>query len=214
MTDVDKLYVGSDPGSPVQVTDESGNLFQAGTQINATAAELNALDVSANGALMSPGTGLSTATGFVYKVGIERHGDIITTRIYMDITGLNSGGAAGDIIGKDGGTANCHFGQITAANNGTIYAGWIDVGEAPAGGDPDINLYSADEATGAENAAISGLTNATALCNSGDLAVGTRVNLTAFPAADQYLYLTVGTQTAADYSAGMIIVTLVGVDLS
>lgn len=211
MTHFTELYVGDDPGSPVQVADEDGNLFQAGTQITTTAAELNRLDDSAVAALMSPGTGLSGATGFEYKVGIERSGDIITTRIYMDITGLNSGGAAGDIIGEDGGTANCHFGQINAAVNGTIYAGWIDVGETPTGGDPDINLGCGDEATGAENAALSALTNYALLCNSGDLAVGTRVFLTAFPDDEQYLYLVVGTQTDADYTAGKIIITLVGV---
>ena len=179
-----------------------------------TAAELNQLDQSVNAALMTPGTGLSTGTGFVYKCGIERFGDIIVTRIYMDLPGLNSGGAAGDIIGKDGGTANCHFGQITAAINGAIVAGWVDVAEVPAGGNPDINFDSGDEATGAENAAVSGLTNHTALCNSGALAVGTRVNFTALPADDQYLYMSVGTQTDADYSAGKVVVTLVGVDLT
>jgi hypothetical protein len=213
-THLKALKVG-DPGSEVSAVEDDGTLYQKGTEVTATASELNALDQSVNGALMSPGSGLTAATGFVYKVGIERHGDIITTRIYMDLTGLNSGGAAGDIIGNDGGAANCHFGQITAANNGTIKQGWIDVAEAPAGGDPDINLFSGDEATGAENAAASGLTNSTQLTDSGDLAVGTRVYFTeGLPAADQYLYLVVGTQTDADYTAGQIVVTLVGVDLS
>lgn len=191
-----------------EVIDSSGNIY------GVTSSELAFLDQSVNSALMSPGTGLSTATGFVYKMGIERSGNIIVTRIYMDLTGLNSGGAIGDIIGKDGGTANCHFGQVTAANNGTIYAGFVDVGEAPAGGDPDIDFYSGDEATGAENAAVSGLTNSTQLTDSGDLAVGTRVNFTGLPTANQYLYMVVGTQTVGDYTAGMIIVTLIGVDLS
>lgn len=191
-----------------EVIDSSGNIYSV------TSSELAFLDQSVNSALMSPGTGLSTATGFVYKMGIERSGNIIVTRIYMDLTGLNSGGVAGDIIGKDGGTANCHFGQVTAANNGTIYAGFVDVGEAPAGGDPDIDFYSGDEATGAENAAVSGLTNSTQLTDSGDLAVGTRVNFTGLPTANQYLYMVVGTQTDANYTAGMIIVTLIGVDLS
>jgi hypothetical protein len=181
--------------------------------ITISSTELSQLDNTTNDALMTPGTGLSTATGFVHKVGIARSGNLITTRIYMDITGLNSGGAAGDIIGKDGGTANCHFGRVTAANNGTIVAGWIDVAEAPAGGDPDIDFYSATEATGAENAAVSTLTE-TQLTNSGDLAVGTRVYMTALPAANEYLYMVVGTQTAADYTAGMVLVTLVGVDLT
>lgn len=206
------LEVG-EVGSEKTFVDDDGHLWHGDVEIAATAAEINRLDNSVNGALMTPGTGLSTGTGFVYKVGIERFGDIIVTRIYMDLTGLNSGGAAADIIGKDGGTANCHFGQVTAAINGTIMAGFIDVGEAPTGGDPDINLGSGDEATGAENAAFSGLTNDTLLTNSGDLAIGTRVNFILLPAADQYLYLVVGTSTVADYTAGMIVVTLVGVAL-
>lgn len=42
------LYVGAD-GSETQVADSSGNLFQAGTQVTASAAEINrALDASAN----------------------------------------------------------------------------------------------------------------------------------------------------------------------
>ena len=105
---------------------------------------------------------------------------------------------------------NCHFGQITAAINGTIYAGWIDTGEAIAGGDPDINLYAATESTGAQDAAVTGLTE-TQLCDSGDLAIGSRVFLTAFPAANQYLYMANGVATDAEYTAGMIIITLVGI---
>lgn len=180
-----------------------------GVAISATAAELNALDTSANGVLLVPGTGLSTGTGFVYKVGVTRTGDTVTTKIYMDLTGLNSGGAAADIIGVND-AANCHFGQVTNAITGTIYAGFMDCGEVPTGGDPDINLGSGDESTGTENEALSGLTNSVALCNSGDLAIGTRVNFTALPADDQYLYLTVGTQTVADYTAGMVVITLLG----
>lgn len=41
MSHVNDLYVGSDPGSPVQVADTSGNLFQAGTQVTASGAEIN-----------------------------------------------------------------------------------------------------------------------------------------------------------------------------
>ena len=47
--------------------------------------------------------------------------------------------------------------------------------EAPAGGDPDINLWYADEATGTEDAAITGLSNQVQMCDSGDLALGSMV---------------------------------------
>jgi hypothetical protein len=59
MSHFDDLYVGSDPGSPVQVADTSGNLFHVGTQVTATAAELNrAADISAR-VVTSSATALS-----------------------------------------------------------------------------------------------------------------------------------------------------------
>ena len=57
----------------------------------------------------------------------------------FDLTGLASSGS-GDIIGKAA-TANSHIGQITAAVNGTVLGGKLTCLEAPAGGDPDINLW-------------------------------------------------------------------------
>jgi len=171
----------------------------------ATADELNILDASANGALMTPGTGISGATGEVVKYSIYRIGDIIYTRILIDITGLHDGGAAGDIIGKDGGTANCHFGQITAAVNGTIWGGDIRCFETPAGGDPDIDVYSAAESTGAQDAAISDL-DETQLVDAGDHSAGSIDYFTAAPAADEYLYLVCGDTT----DAGRFLITLYG----
>ena len=99
-----------------------------------------------NGNTMSAGTGITTGTGTVYAGSAVKVGGIYSTSILMDLTGLASSGS-GDIIGKAG-TANSNIGQITAANNGTILAGQLNVYEAPAGGDPDIDLWYADEATG------------------------------------------------------------------
>jgi hypothetical protein len=56
------LYVGSDPGSPVQVADTSGNLFHGGTQFTFTAAEANrALDVSSRIVTLTEDTTLTEA---------------------------------------------------------------------------------------------------------------------------------------------------------
>ena len=115
----------------------------------------------------------------------------------------------GDIIGENPGVANCHLGQITAAKNGTIVAGRLTCLKAPATGATDIDLYSATEATGAEDAAIAGLTE-TQLCNSGVLSAGTVVMLTAFPAANEYLYLVNQAGTDAAYSAGLLLIELWG----
>jgi len=184
----------------------------ASTQVTATAAELNqAADISAGQALMTPGTGISTGVGTICDHAVTKVGDLIKTEILIDLTGLNSGGAIGDIIGKDGGTANCHIGQITAAVNGTIIAGRVTCLEAPAGGDPDVDFYgSVDEATGAQDALISGLTGEELLINHGDWAISNVAALTAMPDADGYLYMVSAAVTDADYTAGILLVELWG----
>ena len=70
---------------------------------------------------ITPGTGISTGTGTLFKGAVLRMGDVIETTIVIDVTGLNSGNADGDVIGVAD-TANCHLGQITAAKNGTLFA--------------------------------------------------------------------------------------------
>ena len=153
------------------------------------------------------GTGITTGSGTIYRSSVQRVGGIITTRILIDLTGLRSTGGA-DIIGVNG-TAVCHIGQITAARNGTILTGSMECFEAPAGGDPDINVHSATEGTGVEDGAIGDLTE-TLLVNAGDATIGSKVYFTGVPAADQFLYLTTGAATDADYSAGKLFIELMG----
>lgn len=157
------------------------------------------------------GTGITGGTGTVYKSSISENGGIITTQIMIDLTGLRST-ADGDIIGVDGTANPCHIGQVTAADCGTVFAGKVECFEAPAGGDPDINLYSATEGTGVEDGAIADLTETALLNYAGDFAAEVRKDLTAVPAADQYLYLTAGDTTDADYTAGKLMITLYGYD--
>lgn len=154
------------------------------------------------------GTGITTGTGTTIVSGVEKIGTIYRTTIVIDLTGLRST-AAGDIIGVNGTALACHIGQITAARNGTVFAGYIRCLETPAGGDPDIDLYSAVEATGVEDGAISGL-DETQLVNSGDHAANAFKSLTAFPAANEYLYLVAGATTDADYTAGILEIVMFG----
>ena len=156
---------------------------------------------------ISAGVGITgAADNFASKV--EKIGTLFKTTIVIDIDGLNCGGTAGDIIGDDG-TGVAHLGQITAARSGTIFAGTVTCIEAPTGGDPDIDLWSAVEDTGVEDTAISAL-DETQLCNSGDLAAGSVIPLTAYPAADEYLYLVCGVSTDATYTAGIVCIELWG----
>ena len=162
----------------------------------------------ANTMPVEAGTGITTGTGTIYRSSVQRSGGIITTRILIDLTGLRSTGS-GDIIGVNGTALVCHIGQITAARNGTILTGSMECFEAPAGGDPDINIHSATEGTGVEDGAIGDLTE-TLLVNAGDATLGSKVYFTGVPAADQFLYLTTGAATDADYSAGKLFIELMG----
>ena len=176
------------------------------TQMSISTAGFASLD--ANTMAVEAGTGITTGSGTLYRSSVQRVGGIITTRILIDLTGLRSTGGA-DIIGVNGTALVCHIGQITAAQNGTILTGSMECFEAPAGGDPDINIHSATESTGVEDGLISGLTE-TLLVNAGDATLGSKVFFAAVPAADEFLYLTTGAATDADYSAGKLFIELMG----
>ncbi len=176
------------------------------TQMSISSAGFASLD--ANTLATEAGTGITGGTGTIYRSSVQRNGGIITTRILIDLTGLRST-ASGDIIGVNGTSNVCHIGQITAARNGTILTGSMECFEAPAGGDPDINVHSATESTGVEDGAISSLTE-TLLVNAADATLGSKVYFTAVPAADEFLYLTLGATTDADYTAGKLFIELMG----
>lgn len=158
---------------------------------------------------LTAGAGITDGTDTVYHSWIEKNGDIIKTSIYIDLDGLQGPGTAGDIIGADASTDPAHIGQITAARNGTIFAGTVTCSEAPDGGDPDIDIYAADEGTGLEDSAVGDLTE-TELVNGGDHTNGSVKGFIAVPAADQYLYLVTGTATAQEYTAGKLLIELYG----
>ena len=176
------------------------------TQSSINSSGISSFD--ANTMPVEAGTGITTGSGTIYRSSVQRVGGIITTRILIDLTGLRSTGGA-DIIGVNGTALVCHIGQITAARNGTILTGSMECFEAPTGGDPDINIHSATEGTGVEDGAISGLSE-TLLVNAGDATLGSKVYFTAVPAADEFLYLTCGTTTDGDFTAGKLFIELMG----
>ena len=176
---------------------------------NATLIQQSDQHADANFSLSNMTAGTGTAgTGTIYRTSVQESAGIVTTNILIDLTGLNSSAAA-DIIGVQA-TANCHFGQITAAINGTILGGTMTCLEAPLTGEPDIDLYSADEATGTEDAAVTGLTETAILLAAADWTIGL-VKGFATIAADQYLYLAgSGTGTDATYTAGIFLISIQG----
>jgi hypothetical protein len=196
-------------------------LAHEGTNVageNLTVDNLTATDLTLNGvavdtADMTPGTGISTGTGTICEHRVTKFGTIIKTEILIDLTGLNSSAAA-DVIGKQA-TANCHIGQVTAAVNGTIFAGRMSCLETPVGGEPDIDLYTSDVATGTEDVAITHAdlgTEAAILDAAADwTATMAPKGFTANPAANQYLYL-VGSGGGTDqiYTAGILLIEMWG----
>ena len=186
----------------------SQNGFQTISVNSTTGAET--LTGSFGFAIANPaGVGITGGTGTVYETSVARNNGIVTTSIMIDLTGLTSGGTAGDIIGTA--TANPAFiARVTTADNGTVFGVRMTCYETPAGGDTDIDLYSATEGTGVEDVAISTLTE-TQIINSGTLALGSAV-CGGTIVADQYLYL-VGNGTAnAAYTAGRLLIEIFGYD--
>ena len=169
--------------------------------------------LSLTGALAG-GTSVTVGTGFdgaeTEDSGVWTCGSIIYTWYLVDLTGLNSGGADLDIIGENPAVANCHFGQFTTAVNGVFTGGLMTCLEAPAGGTNDVDLYSANESTGAEDALITGLTE-TALVTSGAAwTAGRALGFTGAIPANDYLYFVSGAIGDATYTAGKFLIEIWG----
>lgn len=182
----------------------------AGTQVTATATELNgAADLSAQDS-MTPAAGFVSGTGTIQKSSVVKHGGIIKTEILIDLTGAQSSTTDLDIIGD---TGVAYIGQVTAAKNGTLMYGQVTCLETPAGGVTDIDLYSATEATGAFDAGIATLAETALLTKGGAWSASvTPTIMSALPAANEYLYLTGGAAgTAAAYTAGRFLIEFWGV---
>ena len=193
----------------------SENGFQTVSK-NATTGAITVTSGNKMGTEAAGGAGIE-GTAAVYITQVERlksdvdtNVNIVKTSIMIDLTGLNCGGTAGDIIGKDG-SGVAYIGRVTTANQGVVFGVTMESFETPAGGDPDIDLHSATEGTGVEDTAISDLTE-TLIINGGDQTAGTRTAGGEI-AADQYLYLTCGTATAGTYTAG-ILITILGYDVA
>ena len=145
------------------------------------------------------------------KSDVSTNVNIVETRIMIDLTGLYSGGTAGDVIGKNG-SGVAFICQVTTANQGTVFGVKMECLETPAGGDTDIDLYSATEGTGVEDTAIGDLTE-TQIINAGAASAGTSV-AGGDIAADQYLYLVGQGTSNTVYSAGRLMITILGYDVA
>jgi hypothetical protein len=152
------------------------------------------------------GTGISTGVGTICKAHAAINEGVYLVRVLVDLTGLNSGGTANDIIGVNS-ASNCYIARLPAM---TVLGGRMTCLEAPVGGDTDIDLYSALEGTGVEDAAVTGLTE-TLIINAGTQSLGTVTHFAADPAANHYLYLAGQGTANATYTAGRFLIEIFGV---
>lgn len=193
-----------DPGAAATVVTTTDT---TGTAITSTVAELNKLDDSV--AVLTPGAGVSAAE--TNKSSYFREGGITTTRILVDLTGLVGSATDLDIIGNTGGAASAHFGQITAALNGTIAGGKVTCLEVPAGGSADIDFYSATVSTGAQDVDVTTLTETVLVTSGGAWTSGATKGMTGVPPANDYLYIVNGAASGGTFSAGKFLIELYGV---
>jgi len=189
-TIVSQLDIGTEPNE-IPLNQYLGGLAYVDT-------EIPALDV---------GAGITTGTGTICKANGGLMGGIYQMTILIDLTGLNSGGTAGDIIGVDGTALPCYIARLPAM---TVLGGRMTCLETPAGGDTDIDLYSATEGTGVEDGAVTGLTEKQ-IINAGTQSRGTVTYLSADPAANAYLYLVGQSTSNATYTAGRFLIEIFGV---
>jgi hypothetical protein len=157
----------------------------------------------------SKGDGFA-GTGHLFKSSVEHFGDLVCTQIFVDITGMTAdGGAVGLIIGKDG-ENKAHMGQVTTALNGTVVGWSVECIEVP-NGNKDIDFYAATAETGAQGSAIGDLTETAIYIRGGNWAAGeTKFTDAAPPAANSYMYMTTGADSAATYTQGQFLITMWG----
>jgi hypothetical protein len=172
---------------------------------NATQAGATGLSA---GTILTKGAGVSAAES--YAVGIQRSGTLVKTRIVVDLTGLVGSASDTDIIGNTGGAASAHWGRLTVALNGTIIGGVVTCLEVPAGGATDINFYSANESTGAQDALATSLTETVLIDSGGAWTSGLSKGMTTVPPANDYLYIANGAASGGTFTAGKFLIELFG----
>lgn len=153
------------------------------------------------------GTGITSGAGTICKANGGSVGGVYKMTVLIDLTGLNSGDTAGDIIGVDGTALPCYIARLPSM---TVLGGRMTCLETPAGGDTDIDLYSAAEGTGVEDGAITGLTE-TQIINGGTQSAGTVTYFAADPSSNEYFYLVGQGTSDATYTAGRFLIEVFGV---
>jgi len=123
---IDSIYMKDSSDAARQITDTDGYLYQRGTKVTATAAELNLLDLSVAGALVkvkkielsTPSDGSEQSTGFSLP------SKAVVLDVFLDITTAEStGGTKTMNVGTDsadGGDADGYLAGVSVAATGLV----------------------------------------------------------------------------------------------
>lgn len=170
-----------------------------------------ALSLDGNKLATEAGTGVTAGSGTLYQSSVSKEGGIITTRIIVDLTGLTSADSDLDVIGVEDTANPCHLGQITAAQNGTIFGGKMTCLEVPASLN-DVDLYAAGDGALVYENLITDEDDEVALVTAGGAwTLGLVKAFSGVPADGQYLYLTNGASDTPDpFTAGKFLIELYG----
>jgi hypothetical protein len=208
----DPVYLSETAGAFTVTKPSTASIFPVGWVVtkSATVGEIDwyIMDPEVSADTLTPGAGVSAAE--TNKSGISIAGDLIHTRLVVDLTGLVGSATDLDIIGNTGGAASAHFGQITAAKSGTIVGGKVTCLEVPAGGTADIDFYSANESTGAQDALVTSLVETVLITAGGAWTSGAVKGMTTVPPANDYLYITNGAAAGGTFTAGKFLIELWG----
>ena len=158
------------------------------------------------------GSGITDGTGTVISYDITKVGKIISTQIFIDVTGLQSSTTDLDIIGS--GASAAYLTKIETSAMGQLFALSMTCLEAPVTGVTTIDLYSATEATGVFDSAVADLVETIAITADAAWTLNktqTATPATDIPIADSHLYLVCGAAgTVGTYTAGQFIIELWG----
>lgn len=162
-----------------------------------------------DGSVVTTGAGITSGVGTVVSSQKERSGNIIKTRIFVDMTGLASIATDGDAIGAVSGTDAAPLAQLTAALHGAPCYGRMICLETPAGGATDIDLGANTSGTIAKDGAV--ISGGTAIVTAGGAwAAGVQKPFIAAVAANSYIYLCSGAASAGTYTAGRFLIEIEG----
>ncbi len=159
------------------------------------------------------GTGITAGAGTVYQSSVHKRGDVITTQILVDVTGLTSADSDLDVLGIEDTANPCHIGQITLAQNGTILGGTMQCLE-DLDGVTDVGIYSAasgvlvyEDLITDEAAEVAIVTPIVQVLSGGAIPIA------AVPVANHYLYMVNGADDTPEiFAAGKFLLTLYGYD--